>query len=126
MGLHSSFLGLDDCCLPEEAFQVFLDENRVAPGSLGPPPVLPDRRGRKLMQIIRTAAPVFSQRPADWRDTRLPFFDSAFEMAVRPETADGSPTQGRESWGVDEAQLREGFLKFFVAIFMNYRRLGLC
>ena len=52
----------------------------------------------------------------------MPYFDSAFEMAVRPEEADGSTTQGQDATYVDEAKLREGFLKFFVALLKNYRR----
>ena len=121
MGVHSSFSENEDYFVTDSTVKVYVDENRIEWGYLGPPPPLPEKRYQKLLDIIHKYAPVFQRRPLHWYTTRRPQFDSAFEMAVRPDEADGSPNQGCDD-DVDEAMLREGFLKFFVAILQNYRR----
>jgi len=125
VGIHSSFLASPGCLyhgIAPETVRVFIDENRIEAGSLGPPPPLPERRNAKLLRILQLAAPIFKYRVSDWKFAKLPFFDAAFEMSVRPDEADGSVSQGQDRSLVDETKLREGFLKFFVAIFRNYRK----
>ena len=58
-------------------------------------------------------------RMPDWRNTQLPFYDSAFEMSVRPDLADGSITNKDK---VDEKGVRGSFLKFMVTMLKNYRQ----
>ena len=120
----------------EESAQVYLDENRVVPGSLGPAPQLPTSRSRKLLQQILAAGPIFAGRKSDWRELRLPYFDDAFSsISDRPGFCpEIGPPSSKESGSskdathrissadVDEAVLRSGFLKFFVAMLKNYRR----
>lgn len=107
--------------VPEEAVTVFLDENRIDLGSLGPPPALPEGRMRKLVHAIAPIVnPVFTGRLEPWKTIRLPTFDSAFSMAVRPDRANGTLEQGKSK--LDEVQVREAFLRFFVAIMRTYRK----
>jgi hypothetical protein len=121
VGLHISFLSSSDCVVPEEAVTVFLDENRIDLGSLGPPPALPEGRMRKLVHAIAPQVnPVFTGRLEPWKTLRLPTFDSAFSMAVRPDRANGTLEQGKSR--LDEVQVREAFLRFFVAIMRTYRK----
>lgn len=108
VGLHTTFL--QDYKLSPDAAIVELDKNKISFGSLGPPPSLPDRQGKKLMQALSSSAMVFDKRGADWIHARLPHYDDAF----RPV--------GERDPDIDEAAIRSGFLKFFVAILKNYRR----
>ena len=55
-----------------------LDHNKISYGKLGPPPPLPDRRCRKLLQLISSSASAYERRGSDWFESRLPLFDSAF------------------------------------------------
>ena len=115
VGVHTSFLGGADCKLPADAAVVDLDKGAIAFGKLGPPPPLPDRPGKKLMQALATSVTrPFEQRPADWSHLRLPFFDDAFKSS--------SSASDRLAGGLDEAAVRSGFLKFFVAILKSYRK----
>ena len=43
-------------------------------------------------------------------------------MAVRPDEADGSASQGHGTGLINETLIREGFLNFFVAVLKNYRK----
>lgn len=122
LGIHKSFLQYPECLMASETVVVHLDENRIHFGSLGKPPPLPEKRAKKLLALIQNAAPVFALRPSDWSTTRLTEFDSAFEMSVRPDEADGSLSQGHTARLVDEAAIRTGFLRFFSSIFLNYRK----
>jgi hypothetical protein len=63
----------------------------------------------------------FEERPEDWCTSVLPYSDFAFDMSVRPHMANGNQMQGRQQ--LDEKKIREVFLRFFVAILMNYRKL---
>ena len=56
----------------------YLDHNKISYGKLGPPPPLPDRRCRKLLQLISSSASAYERRGSDWFESRLPLFDSAF------------------------------------------------
>lgn len=55
----------------------------------------------------------------NWRVNHLPYYDSAFEMSVRPDLADGS-IQSKDK--VDEKGVRGSFLKFMVTMLKNYRQ----
>jgi hypothetical protein len=121
VGLHSSFLQSTDCAIPDEAVTVYLDDNRIEYGLLGPPPQLPDARGRKLVASVSSlTAAAFTERMEPWRKLRLPYFDSAFNMSVRPDRANGTMEQGKSA--IDEKAVRESFLRFFVAVMKNYRK----
>ena len=130
VGIHSSFLSCADCVLPHEGALIDLDKNIISFGRLGPPPLLPDKRCRKLHQLIISSAPAYGRRGADWRESRLPLFDSAFtvvtdsaamECEKSPEGLAGLSRNSRDG-EVDEVAVRAGFLNFFVAILKNYRR----
>lgn len=64
-------------------------------------------------------APAFEMRMPDWQNTQLPLYDSAFEMSVRPDLADGSINNKDK---VDEKGVRGSFLKFMVTMLKNYRQ----
>lgn len=64
-------------------------------------------------------APAFEMRLPDWKRNQLPFYDSAFEMSVRPDLADGT-LENKDK--VDEKGVRGSFLKFMVTILKNYRQ----
>lgn len=100
---------------------MYIDENRAELGSLGKPPSLPESRGRKLFtQLQPLVSPTFDNRLSPWKSARLVHFDSAFNMSVRPDRANGTLEQGKPS--MDEKTIRELFLRFFVAIIKNYRK----
>ncbi len=110
IGIPSSFLASSDCCLGEETVCVYLDENRLTYGSLGPPPALPERRYKKMLAEI-TEINIFGTRGSSWNTARLPCFDDAF-----------STVSDKSKISIDETLIRSTFLKFFVAILKNYRR----
>jgi hypothetical protein len=121
VGLHPSFMRSSDCIIPDEAVTVFLDDNKINLGILGPPPPLPEGRGRKLVSLITPLVlSTFRNRLEPWKTMRLPLFDSAFSMSVRPDTANGTLEQGKSH--IDEKAVREIFLRFFVAIMKDYRK----
>lgn len=121
VGVHTDFLESVNCCIPEEAVVVFIDDNRVELGALGTPPALPEGRGKKLHNsLIPLVSSTFDNRLTSWKTTRLPYFDLAFNMSIRPDLANGTLEQGKSN--IDEQALREAFLKFFVAIMKNYRK----
>jgi hypothetical protein len=64
-------------------------------------------------------APAFRMRMPDWHVHQLPYYDSAFEMSVRPDLADGN-VESKDK--VDEKGVRGSFLKFMVTILKNYRQ----
>ena len=64
-------------------------------------------------------APAFNMRLPDWEKNQLPFYDSAFEMSVRPDLADGTLANKDK---VDEKGVRATFLKFFVSIMRDYKQ----
>ena len=109
---------------------VDLDRNRVTFGRLGPPPLLPDKRCRKLQQLILSSAPAFERRGADWAESRLPLFDSAFTVVTDTAAMESDKAQDTsqgvsknpKDGEVNECAVRAGFLNFFVAILKNYRR----
>ena len=115
LGIHSSFLSLPECCISNDTVCVYLDENRIEFGDLGECPSLPERRIKKLFQYIVEAA-VFENRGKDWETSRLPFFDDGF--------SNGTDHSNMINIGdkFDESAMRDAFLKFFVAIFKDYRR----
>lgn len=110
-----------NCSIPEEGVVVFIDDNRIELGSLGTPPALPESRGRKLLSaLVPLVSSTFEDRLSPWKTARLPYFDSAFNMSIRPDRANGTLEQGKSN--IDEKAVRESFLKFFVAIMKNYRK----
>jgi len=115
LGIHSSFLSLPECCISNETVCVYLDENRIEYGDLGESPSLPERRCKKLLQYIAEAA-VFDNRGKDWETSRLPFFDDGFSNGT------DHPNIVHIGGKFDESAMRDAFLKFFVAIFKDYRR----
>ena len=52
LGIHPSYIEQDDRCISEETVRVYLDTNVIDYGSYGPPPPLPDRQSKKLLQEI--------------------------------------------------------------------------
>ncbi|CAM9133700.1 unnamed protein product, partial [Ectocarpus fasciculatus] len=121
VGIHSDFLKSVHCSIPDEAVVVFIDDNRVELGALGLPPALPESRGRKLQAALTPlVSATFDRRLTPWKSVRLSHFDSAFNMSIRPDRANGTMEQGKSN--IDEIALREAFLKFFVAIMKNYRK----
>ena len=107
---------------PPEVVQVYLDENRIDFGSLGPPPRLPERRRKKLYTdlVAMAGTPCFDQRPADWNESVQPYYDSAFKMSIRPDMANVDDDE--EADEIDDKAIRGVFLKFFVSILQNYRK----
>ena len=114
VGIHSSFLAGTDCTLPADAAVVELDKNKISFGRQGPPPSLPDRQCKKLVQALSSSTTAFERRGADWTHTRLPCFDDAFRPAAI--------ITAEPDFEIDETTIRSGFIKFFVAILKNYRR----
>lgn len=118
VGIPASFLKHPDCIFGSETVRVFLDHDNIEYGpDCTPLAPLPDRRARKLLQLIETVAPVFRLRGERWIDKRLPFFDAAFSSRTNQEVLH---IEGKSL--VDETAVRAGFLKFFVAILKNYRK----
>ena len=105
-----------------DTVQVYLDEDRVDFGELGPPPPLPERRRRKLHTDLVSMAGTkcFDRRPPDWKTSVLPFYDSAYKMSVRPDMVSNDDED--EDDNIDEKSIRGSFLKFFVSILQNYRK----
>ena len=118
VGILTSMMEEDDCYIGEETVRVYLDENRVEIGTLGSVPLVPEKRRRKLLSVIKAEAAAFANRDDHWRMCQLPLYDSAYQMAMRPDEVDGSV----ESGIVNEVQVRCAFLNFFVAILMDYRK----
>jgi hypothetical protein len=118
LGIHLSFLEHKDCIFSSDSARVYLDKNLIEFGEDFPSlPELPERRARKLLQAIVEHAPAFEQRNEHWNSSRLPFFDHAFSsIAAHP------PRSKSGAVLINESKIREGFLKFFVAILMNYRK----
>ena len=115
-GVHSSYYEHIDLSVCEEAAKVYLDEDRIDFGELGPPPALPERRSRKLFHDISTVGKIFECRGHNWKEDRRPFFDDAFSSTSdRPASTVLRPEKAEEL-------LRSAFLKFFVAVLKNYRR----
>lgn len=116
--------------VPHEGSVVDLDHNRINFGRLGPPPLLPDKRCRKLLQLILSSAPAFERRGADWSESRLPLFDSAFTVVTDSAAMESDKAQdtfqglskNMKDGEVNESAVRAGFLNFFVSILKNYRR----
>jgi hypothetical protein len=86
------------------------------------------------------SAPAYERRGNDWRESRLPLFDSAFTIVTDSaameyeSSSDGGITGiGGGSTGagtsrytkegqVNESAIRAGFLNFFVSVLKTYRR----
>ena len=118
VGILTSHLEEDDCYISEETVRVYLDENRVEEGSIGSLPTIPEKRRKKILSTIQSSAGAFANRDDAWRQCRLPLYDSAYAMAMRPDEIDGVDHSGQ----VSEVELRCAFLNFFVAILMDYRK----
>lgn len=118
VGILSTYLAEEDCYIGEESVRVYLDENKIDFGTLGPPPTIPERRRKKLISAINTSGNAFANRDDNWRKCILPLYDSAYSMSVRPNEVDGVEFSGQ----VNELEIRCAFLNFFVAIFMDYRK----
>ena len=56
----------------------------------------------------------------DWHLTRQPYFDDAYSSVSEKDTFPGSVSGGHGVF--NESLVREGFLKFFVAILKNYKK----
>lgn len=130
-----------------ETVKVFLDENRIEFGELGLPPPLPERRHTKLRTHMLETIPWYS-RPdylakeeakeenrfrKYWKKYRLARFDlAASDVADIPmpvvfptPSSSGGNTPSFDHtnrYKIEDAKIREGFLKFFVAIFKDYKR----
>jgi hypothetical protein len=118
LGMKSSFLQHKDCVLSSVSARIYLDENRIEYGEeFILLPQLPERRAKKLLQCIIENAPIFANKALDWPVVRLAYYDDAFSPLAESSMKD---EKGRAL--INEGKLREGFLKFFVAILMNYRK----
>lgn len=84
---------------------------------MGPPPPLPEKRAKKLLQEIISAGRVFELRGGEaWKDDRLRCYDDA-----RSSVSERPGTTMMKSSQIDDV-LRSAFLKFFVNILKNYRK----
>lgn len=118
LGMKSSFLKHKDCVLSSVSARIYLDENRIEFGDEFPLlPQLPERRAKKLLQCILDFASIFENKGDDWITMRLPYYDDAFSPLAESAAKDW---MGRSL--INESKLRDGFLKFFVAILLNYRK----
>lgn len=118
LGLHASFLDNKDCVFSSDSARVYLDKNLIEFGvDFSQLPELPERRAKKLLNVIIEHASAFEQRSENWHLNRLPYFDHAFSSvaALPPRDPSGNLL-------INESKIREGFLKFFVAILMHYRK----
>jgi len=115
--MKSSFLQHKDCVLSSVSARIYLDENRIEYGEeFIPLPQLPERRAKKLLSCIVDFAPAYAIKEEDWSLVRLPYYDDAFSpLAGSMQDIKGRPL-------INEGKVREGFLKFFVSILMNYRK----
>eukprot|EP01035_Chromulina_nebulosa_P020331 gene20331-26391_t len=108
IGIHNSFLNHKDCSFNDEAVKVYLDDNIIQVNNLELPP-LPERRAKKLLQVLQTSSKLFEQRPVDWNNSRRPYFDDAFS----PNTS--KPLEDSKGVSlINETDIRAGFLKFIV------------
>jgi uncharacterized membrane protein len=80
--------------------------------------------------LILSSAPAFERRGADWSESRLPLFDSAFTIVTdsaamesdKAQDASQGMSRNMKDGEVNESAVRAGFLNFFVSILKNYRR----
>eukprot|EP01036_Dinobryon_divergens_P027068 gene27068-35782_t len=183
IGLHTEIypIAMKDH-LTTETYRVLLDDNVILFGSGGPPIPLPERRLKKLLAHIHTAAPIFDRtrtllqtsnsadhllseseilsepnltekseddskisvsktasgsivnifnhstdKSVPWKYRRLPYFDIAKSSVSENIHSSFSDLLSEESIkkdaiSVNERSLREGFLKFFVAILKDYKK----
>jgi hypothetical protein len=120
LGVHSSLLDRDDCCIGDDTCKIFLDTNKIDFGANDAPPPLPDRRAKKLLAQVLSTGRIFEGRGDDWGDVRRPYFDSAFSSVTEKP---GVLCRSKDKKATfDESVLRNGFLQFFVGIFKDYRR----
>lgn len=122
LGIHTSMLDLKDCNIGEETVQVFLDDNRIDYGSLGPSPPLPEKRARKLFNQLVAAGPIFEKRGREWKFARLANFDNPYSTVMEHPACCVTPTGEVNHSLVNEGTIRTAFLQFFVSIFKNYRK----
>jgi hypothetical protein len=122
-----------------ETIKVFLDTNEIDFGSLGPPPTLPDSKLKKLLADLRFftssilvliffACVLFSKcvssldhRSPDWEGSQLPFYDSAFPMAARPDSTE-CDDNGVESIEFNPHGVHVAFLNVFTYLLHDYRK----
>ena len=140
---------LADALAPEGVVRVFLDEGVVDTAGEKLPP-LPERRHKKLLAALRRSGGAHAARAAGWEQHVLPFYDAAFHHAYRPCDADDvrreleasapfwrrfgdereraapPPREEGDGGGVGGAfdwnEVREHFLRFFVALLRDYRK----
>ena len=113
VGIHDSFLLHKDCNFGEETIKIYLDLNKIEFGNETIQlPILPEKRLKKLKLVMSQYANIFELRSKDWIETRLPYYDDAYS----------SINNNNSKVIINENELREGFLKFFVAILKNYRK----
>ena len=105
VGMHSSAYYSELSQLPPGVVQVNLDQDVV----FADPPALPlpVKAGEKLLQTLQEQAPCFAERPSDWRDSRLAFSDSAFNLSALPTMEDSSVVKI-----VDWVEVKDTFLRF--------------
>jgi hypothetical protein len=140
-----------------ETMRVFLDTNEIDFGSVGAPPSLPESRLKKLLIDLRSlcsfflpywshlihflplpALPAFpfifsksaqgiDKRNPDWEYCQLPFYDSAFPMAVRPADADEVNVceKGTQPFEFDSRGVHLAFLNVFTYLLQDYRKYEL-
>jgi hypothetical protein len=91
-GIHQRFYEEYKPTIAGDTARVFLDQNSVDFGSRGPAPPLPEKRSRKLLAQLKLFVPKLLQ------------------------------SKDNEETSYQESAIREAFLKFFVAIFKDYKR----
>ena len=159
-GVSTETYQLNSSLVSNETVKVFLDDNKIDFGELGPPPPLPERRHMKLKNQIGEIVPWYSnlelyakeENAGDstdeenrlrrsWKKYRLMRFDMAASDAAdipMPKLLPTSSSSGastpssvtspnnnsnnKERYTLEDGKIREGFLKFFVAILKDYKR----
>lgn len=129
-GLNAEVYRRNKSLVAADAVTVFLDENRIDCGALGPPPPFPERRYKKLFLQVTQSIPwasksgdgVYESRWEELHRLRLPLFDDAFtDTADVPMDISGDQSNTLQRCYVDDASIREAFLKFFVSMLLSYK-----
>ncbi len=124
-GVHSSLWpAVDESCLPHGAVIVHLDSDSVdVPAEAPLPPLPPHQAGKLNKHLASTVDVIHAARREQWAIEQLPVYDSAFTM-IPPRDLDDDEEAQRVAAAaeVSEAEIREVFFKFNVALLMEHRR----
>jgi len=124
-GVHSSLWpAVDESSLPHGAVIVHLDSDSVDVPFNAPLPVLPPHQAGKLNKhLASTVDVIHAARREHWAIEQLPVYDSAFTMIPPRDLEDEEEaTAVAAAAAVPEAEIREVFYKFNVALLMEHRK----